>query len=631
MSWAPPTVTAQVAPGFHPRSVPSSGDWVDLSPVLSYTISRGKQDTLSEFTNGTATIVLDNADFQLDQLIAGSVIESPDGLPSTPVRLKFVRNGTTKYKGPWYTVDGWNPGGDRWAATVTVPLSDWMGWAASQALPQSRWESWVTRERPHLYIRGDMSVDVANDGTVKDHRAYNMGQRWTGVYGDLVYNDTDYPDGQISRASSIVTGGNGPSMKYTSFLGTFAGMQANPLELISSTGTWMCCFWMKAPAGAKGLQYVGTVGGSNEWFIGTDAGGQIVATVTVSGTPYNATITADHCDDSPHLIALRVVSTGGLRVMAIGSDLGWANTSITPNAASGGGVVNLNADGDTQISDFCYWDTWPVCQDGTTSMAFPDFSYEWVNGTDLFGHQVLEDTTDRVAALGSYALVDDMPTLDLTMQTPGAYYEEYPPSATLEAAVKSLANANLGASYMLSDGTLRIRDGLYVSSDADDYDTVHALITDDPAAAGPPVVIRSKPERFPTRVDHLVNDVRVEGICYFFDVLSQQRYGVHAKSWGSGERLIFTDDIVDMAEAYMLAHKDPPVEFGNVSFSVWGHDDLATFVLDVLELDKRVGIRQATPDNVTELIDAEERIIGITESWTAGVAWDVSLALEPAA
>lgn len=625
MSWTAPTVTAQVAPGFHPRSVPSSGDWVDLSPVLSYTISRGKQDTLSEFTNGTATIVLDNADFQLDQLIAGSVIESPDGLPSTPVRLKFVRNGTTTYKGPWYTLDGWIPGGDLWSATVTVPLTDWMGWAASQGLPQSRWESWVTREQPIRYWRGDMNFDFVN---YTDGKVYSMAQRWTGAFGDLTYNYADYPGSQIERGSTIVPGGNGPSMVFS---GPWAGAVADAPELISSSGTWMVCFWMKAPAAAYGEQYVGTVGGSSEWFIGTDAFGQIVATVTVSGTPYSATITADHCDDQPHLIALRVVSTGGLRVMAIGSDLGWANASIVPNAVSGGGVVNINAADNTQISDVCYWDTWPVCQDGTTSEAFPQFCQEWVEQIDYLGYLSPEDTSDRVTAVSRYAVVDDLPTTDILLSDPTNNFDTYVPSSTLEAAIRSIANAWMGAAYMLGDGRLRIRDGTYTSSDPDDFDTVHALITDDPAATGPPVVIRSKPERFPTRVDHLVNDVRLDGVCYFFDTLSQRRYGVKAKTWGSGERLLFTGGVAAMAEAYMLAHKDPPVEFGNVSFSVWGHDDLATFVLEVLELDKRVGIRQATPDNVTELIDAEERIIGITESWAAGVSWDVSLALEPAA
>lgn len=632
MSWTPPTVTAQVAPGFHPRSMPSGGDWVDLPPVISFKRSLGKQDTLGNFTNGTATLVLDNGDFDLDQLVPGSLIYDTDGLPSTPVRIKFEMGAITTYRAGYHTLDGWNPTGSMSAQRVTVPLIDWLGWGSDQPMPQSRWESWVTREQPLLFLRGDMSVD---DATTSDHHLYNMGQDWTGTYGDLLYNDTDYPDGHIFRDTGIVTGGDGPSMRFVSTpFGTWAGMRADPPELIAESDTWFVCFWMKAEAAAYGKQYIGIVGGSNEWFIGTDGAGQVVATVTVNSTPYSGTITVDHCDGQPHLIALRVVTVGGLRVMNIASDLGAASTSTMATAShtSGGGILEVNADEDTTISDVCYWDSWPTCQDGTTSMDLETFCREWVEGTDLFGHQDLENTTDRVAALGRYALVDDMPTLDLTMATPGAYYNTFVPSSTLEAAIRSLADANMGAAYMLSDGTLRIRDGSYTSSDADDYDTVHAQITDDDSATGPPVVIyTSTRERTGTRVDHLINDVRVEGVCYFFDVDSRRRYGVKSKTWGAGESLIFTDDLVDLAQAYMFAHKDPPIEFGGVTINVWGNEDYAEFVLDVLELEKRVGVRAATPDDGVELIDADHRIIHIEESFTSGTSWIVTLALEPAA
>lgn len=619
MSWSPPTITAQVAPGFHPRNPPGSGDWVDLPGTWLWSRTVGKQDTLGDYTAGRATLVLDNGALDLDQLVPGSVIEGADGLPATPVRLKIVHGGVTKYRDGWYTLDGWNPVGKRWAARVSVELTDWMGWAASQRLPSSRWESWVTRERPIRYWRGDISSNPTS--TNSDH-VYSMAQRWTGAFGDLIYNDAVYTDGQITESASI-SGGSGKSMTFSSF-STWAGAKASALETITETGTWMVCFWMKADAAAYGKQYVGIVGGSNEWFIGTDAFGQVVATVTVNGTPYSGTISVDHCDGQPHLIALRVVTTGGLRIMNIASDLGTASTSTMATAShtSGGGAIEVNADQATVISDVCYWDSWPTCQDGTTSMNLETFCREWVEGTDLFGHQDLETMADRLTALGLYGLVD-LPTTDVTLDAPGAYYEQYVPSDNLAAGIRALATATLGDVYTLSDGTLRIRDGLFSSSDPDDYDTVHALLTDDPAATGPPLVIRTTRQRTGSRADRIVNDVRVDGVCYFFDLDSQDRYGVKNKTY-SGEQLVNTSAVKSMAQAVLAANKDPQPEIGEVGFRVWGDDDRAAWVLSTLELEKRVTYREATPDNAVEVLNEDVRIIGFTETIQNGVDWNIS-------
>jgi len=619
VTWTPPTVTAQVAPGFHPRNLPGPGDWVDLPGTLSWSRTVGKQDTLADYTAGRATLVLDNGALDLDQLVPGSVIEGADGLPSTPVRLKITHGGVTKYRDGWYTVDGWNPVGRRWAARVAVELTDWMGWAASQRLPSSRWESWVTRERPIRYWRGDISSNPSNS---IDDRVYSMAQRWTGAFGDLIYNDAVYTDGQITEASSI-SGGSGKAMRFNSF-STWAGADADVIESITDTGTWMVCFWMKAEAAAYGKQYIGIEGGANEWFIGTDAFGQIVATVTVNGDVYSGTITADHCDGQPHLIALRVVTTGGLRVMNIASDLGTASTSTMATAShtSGGGAIVVHADQGTEISDVCYWDSWPTCQDGTTSMVLEDFCYQWVNGTDELGHQDLETMADRLTALGLYGLVD-LPTTDVTLDAPGAYYETYVPSDNLAAGIRALASASLGDVYTLSDGTLRIRDGLFSSSDPDDYDTVHALLTDDPAATGPPLVIRTTRQRSGSRADRIVNDVRVDGVCYFFDLDSQDRYGVKNKTY-SGEQLVNTSAVKSMAQAVLAANKDPQPEIGEVGFRVWGDDDRAAWVLSTLELEKRVTYREATPDNAVEVLNEDVRIIGFTETIQNGVDWNIS-------
>lgn len=688
MSYTAPSVVCEVALTKSPLSLPSGGDWVALSQVVvEYSMDRGKQDQLATHQPARVTIVLDNGDTDLDQSLpaskgntawnSGTAYTTADGvtyggrhyncisnhtnhvppnatyweqasqiggdnaLPYTPIRLKV--NGTVVFTG--YTEAGWEPTGSMFGAgTVTVNATDWLGWAATKTMPDSAWAAWVTRERPRLWLRGDVSV--SNLVTSSDH-LYNMAQRWTGAYGDFTPNTPTY-DGTTVRVPGIATDANGYAISQE-FVTTWASVTANPLETITPTTEWSVAFWMKADTPLT--QYYGTSGAGDIWWFDTDASGYLRANVMRGGATVTATISVDHCDGNPHVVLCQVVSQGALKGVYLASDLGSNSNGFATSGATGGGQIELNGRDSSVIGEFCYWDSgsgghaswqtvagWfdePVIGSGLT---LAQQATAWEAG----GAVGSDDTrADRVTELGKYAVVT-MPTANITVDDASDTLWSYGVESTLADAVRVLGESWLGDVFMERAGDLRIYDSTYTSSDADDYDTVHAQITDDPAASAPPVILRaSGGGRSGTRVERVVNDVRVNLTVdlpgpevlgsYVFDLTSQQRYGVKSKTFTSQATNYLTTPLTD----YLAAHKDPPIEIPDVVLQPWGDQDITDFVVGTVELERRVSYRKALPfPSSAEVIDQECRIIGEKWTWRNGAGdsaadWTVTLRLEP--
>lgn len=688
MTYTAPVVTCEVALTKSPLSLPSGGDWVALGQVVAeYSMDRGRQDQLGEHQPARVTIVLDNGDTDLDQSLPASKgntawsgatayttsdgvtyngrhyncisnhtnhvppnatyweqasqIGGSNALPFTPIRLKV--DGTVLWTG--YTEAGWEPTGSMFGGgTVTVDATDWLGWAATKTMPESAWATWVTRERPRLWLRGDMSI---SNMSTSSHYLYNMAQRWTGTYGDFTPNTPTYT-GSLVRVTGLATGASGYALQED-FFGTWGSVTANPLETISSSTVWSVAFWMKANTPLA--QYYGTAGAGDIWWFDTDASGYLRANVKVGGATYTATISVNHCDGDAHVVLCHVVSTGGSRGVYVGSDLGSASRGFVNSGNSGGGQIELNGTSGSIIGEFCYWDsgsgghaTWQATAGWFdeavvgAGLTLAQQATGWKDGPALGSGAT---RADRVTELGKYA-VATMPTTDITVADAADTLWTYGLESALSDAVKVLGSSWLGDVFMKRDGDLRIYDSTYTSADADDYDTVHALITDEDGATGPPTVLRaSGGGRSGTRIERVVNDVRVNLTVdlpgdellgsYVFDLASQQRYGVKTVTITSQA----SDYLTTVASDYLAAHKDPPIEIPDVVLQPWGNQDLTDFVCGTVELERRVTYRKALGfPSSAEVINQDCRIIGEKWTWRNGAGdsaddWTVTLRLAP--
>lgn len=691
MTYVAPVVTCEVAFGFSPLSLPSGGDWVALDEVVAeFEMDRGKQDQLGEHQPAQVTIVLDNGDTDLDQSLPASLgntawnsgtaytagssgvtyngrhynsilngtnhvppnatywVQSSQAggsqaLPFTPIRIKV--DGTVLWTG--YTTSGWEPsGGEFGAATVTVDCTDWLGWAATKTMPSSRWAAWVTRERPRLWMTGHTNI---NEPAASGDRLYNQAQRWTGASGDMAPNTGTY-DGYNYRVSAIAAGTDDYALMQA-YNTTWAGVIADGADIIAATGLWSVAFWMKADVNQ--VQYYGTNGGGDEWYFTTNASGHLALSVMVSGATYTATVAVDHCDNAPHVVLAHVQSTGGFRLIDLATDLGSATAAIVNNAVSGGGQIELNGRDDSIIDEFCYWDSGsgghkasPYLGAGwfdepmiTAGVTLAQQAQDWKSQLDYLDSGQTRAT--RLGRLGEYA-VCEMPTASITVADAADTLDYYGAQSTLAEAVRIIGTSYLGDCYMLRDGTLRVRDATFTSATAAHYTTVHALITDDSAATGPPTVIRTRGQgRTGTLVERVVNEVKVQMRAsgsyqrgaYCFDLSSQERYGVKTKTFQSEAGS--ESDTVTPAANYLAAHKDPPIEVPDVVIQPWGNQDYTDWVLDTLELERRVTYRKALPlPSSAEIIDADYRIIGEQWTWRNGAGdsaddWTVTLRLEP--
>lgn len=616
--------SAQFAPDKSPRDLPSGGDWDDIAGGLeSFTMERGRTDVLGEHGAGSLVAVLDDAAAVLDQLDTSSVIGDGHALPFTPFRILAKKGATTVVLWTGYTESGWNPSGSAKLGKLTVPCTDWLGWAASVTMPESRFGTYITWQRPIMWIRGIASYSGLSSGS---DRIYNMAQRWTGAFRDMFPNTGFAMDAH--GTTGITFGSSLPAIKFgdLSTPGTDSEIRIDGADIIAASNSWTVCFWMQSTIGTTlNVQ-------SSTWNVYTNGSGHVLCDVDTGGVVDTCTLAFDHCDGQPHLVCVNVTSVGGFRTIGIHTDLGSTFVGITNNAASGGGRVAITCSDETIVGDLAYWDTLMQTVPGPGS--WPTQFSAFVEGNDILWSG--DTPEDRIENLCDVALVTP-PTLEVSSALTDTL-ARLPVPSTLAAGVRDAATSFLGDVWMTRDGNLRVVDAAFTSSTADDYDTVLALISDDPAEAGPPqVLVPSERARSGTRLDRIVNEVNVTCAGDYsslapttvmrFDLDSQLRYGRRPKDVTSNAA---DASYVDQpAQDYLTAHKDPPTEIKSVTFDPLIDEDVADWMVQTLELEIRTNYRQATPDNGTELIDAEHRIIHETWQWSQWDHWTVSVDLAP--
>lgn len=607
------------------------GTWTSLGAPLSFSMDRGKSDKLGTYDAGTCTVVLDNSDAALDQLDTGSDIGSGQALPGIPFRVRATKGATTVTLFYGYTLDGFNPSGSfAGSATVSVTATDWLGWTAGVDYPDSLWGAWVSggdyNRRPLVWYRGDANRWSVGSGDSIYNSAY-----WSGDGFDLAQVSGS---GGASEGTSLVPGSSSPSIELDG-PATFSSAST------SQSGTWSTAMWYKSTAShANTVSFEGSGSGGDTWAVWIDATtGYAWARVKVAGVDYSPHIAVDHNDGDAHLVCVRVVSTGGTRKVSIYSDLdtGGDFVNIAANQVSGGGALSIISDGAAATWP-AYFPSWLADVAYFADESFPPASGptldQWVADTADPGTG--DTCADRLTRFCDACGVPE-PTWDLTLDDPALTLTNAQVPASLSAAVQSLGETWLGGAYCLRDGSVRIRDASFTSSDANDFTTVQAQLTDDPSASAPPTVVRlENRSRTGTRMDRVYNHITVtkggQNVTWarFRDVASIARYGLRPLTFTT--EAAGSNDVQTYAADVLAANKDPLVEVSDVVISprLCGQD-VTDFVFEDLELDRKVTYREATPDNGTELLDASYRVIGERWDMSDGVGrFTVTLRLAPA-
>ena len=209
MAYSAPVLKVEVALEATPLDdFEAIATWTDLSArVRGFDMKRGRSDQLATFTTGTATIVLDNSDRELDPQNADGLVYVGDakGLPFCPVRL------TVDYKGSSYPLmaraylgsEGWpgqrSPYGTE--ATVTLNVVDATGLFAWLGMPSSYWRAIVGQINPDWWLPGQV-VDPAT--TADGFRVLNASGTggWATTYAA---NTRTVTDGVLNTNTSLVS------------------------------------------------------------------------------------------------------------------------------------------------------------------------------------------------------------------------------------------------------------------------------------------------------------------------------------------------------------------------------------------------------------------------------------------
>lgn len=626
LEYLPWTVGVEIALDKSPLDLPGPGDWTALGPARAFSFRRGKQDKLGDYQPGSATITLDNAAFDLDQLLSTSILANGHALPATPVRLRATSaGGTVRTLFSGYTKDGFTPDGSaKGGGTVVVELTDWLGWASSVDFPDSIWEAWTTYQAPDLWWTGAANRQ-AYDSTTEPDYLWNMARRWAGSPGPGNGDMTMTSGGAstVQRGPSIVPGCSNPSIQFQTATPTALTMNAG--DAVAASGLWSAQFWVKLPAPGVTLAVGGTGVGGNSWDFWIDGSGFANARVRVGGFDKFAQVALNHADGNAHLIALGVKSQSGFatNTVYLSTDLGLHWPSGFSNGASGGGVLHITGSGGATcyVDEVAYWGS-KLAEYGFYGVA------GWAGG--ILDPNVLDTIPTRVPKVYGECATPD-PGTELHLSDPTRDLADEPVASSLADALVQLGETYLGATYCRRDGTVRIRDYSYTgSTNPDDYSTVIGQLTDDPAATYAPRVIRvEKRKRTGTRRDRVVNEVTVAlktgRDIYYFDGDSQARYGRASKTYRS--QAATARHTIAPAQAVLAAAKDPHVEIAEVVVSPYDDQAATDFVMDLVELDRVVIYREATPANVP-VVNYFFRIIGESWDWSNGVeGWKVTLRL----
>ncbi len=671
MAWHPPELRVEFAADKHPLDPPESADWgtIDGVRLRELSVRAGRQDDLDQ---------MEEASYSLRCSDPGGSLEASAGTVGalTPVRVlaDWTDGAGTDHTDvsvfTGFCLDGPapSPNARERDRSVSIEATDWMGWAAGHQMPDSMLAYWVTSEDPVVWWRGD--ADYSNvKWSVEFRGGGTASETWTVFdHGSEELDATDIRGTLMREAECLTFDGSQPSLLSTSDGGTVTVIgNTDELTPVDYDFTVACAFQSFGTfgGGANRVLWSGqsvSPLGTTHWDLHLGASGTLSARAydAAGGQLAAAALGGPYDDATPHVAVAQFRQTavhlwGDLNVGTVSASYGGGTLG-----GSGGYFLTGDAglsplEGEVYLQELSYWDSLvdPPDIDGGTVVA-PLAPYRGL--PDVFGAPYFyglwagDTTTERVDNL-----------LGMTGAT--IVHEEHDPAvvewravrpnATLADQVRQLSTSMFGASYVLRDGTLRLRDrsALTDATYADDYETPAAWVTDDESPPAGSIVARfSNRGRTGERLDRVINEV-VVGAEVNYDLgaasVLSDTVKIRGKAprsqddWGprvhSVESILSMTDggllDLDAAESYIasiLAERaSPTVEIGPLTIQPWGINDATQFCLIDLELEKAVHFTESTPDGVSSTLDGDYRVQGYQWDWSEGTGWAVQLTLSP--
>lgn len=628
-TYLPPTAIVEYAPGFSPRSLPSSGDWVALTiggktRALSFTMSRGRDDLTEDFNSGTATFVLDNSDQMLDEANPSSDTWGTLGQALTPIRFRMIDNDTAVTSTIWtgYVTDGWRPSGSMNAATVTVKAVDWMGWAATQETPEARWVQFVQENQPTVWWRGRMSSGVA-----------------TSTNGAVIYDEGSAGlDGSIFTAGTnaqwvppLVTGEDEePAWRLQTAARFSTGATASVPT--GSGGWWFACWFQIIDVGTQGrylcLARTGSNTGNARWGVRIGNSGHVAARVyDAAGTVLaEAVVAVPHNDGEPHVVFVNFQPSS----IYLRTDLGFDLEGVAGTPAGGGGWLTTGAgvgsDSPVLMDEFAYWadGAGPYSPLPDVRDAAQDLS-QWVDESTMSGY-AWNDTQElrlqRIMRMMNLDPADVFDYFDVTNTAGFGLVGDWVPRSTLAGHVETTGKAMAGVAWARRDGRVRVRTYPELGSAG----SASAEFTNAPTPAGIlPVIRYHQNPRSGRLLSRVINEIRINGGSPRRDRASIETYGRRVYDLSGAAEPSVADPA---AAAIIAARKEPTSELDEITFTPWGNQAATTWALAELELEEVVTYTEYDPTGTTAYVaNAALYVQSESWSWVNGSYWTIGLKL----
>lgn len=679
MTYSAPVLKVEVALEATPLDdFEAIATWTDLSArVLDFSMKRGRSDQLATFQTGTATIVLDNSDRELDPQNADGLVYVGDakGLPFCPVRL------TLTYKGSSYPLmaraylgsEGWpgqrSPHGT--AATVTLNVVDATGLFAWLGMPSSYWRAIVGQIVPDWWLPGEVvaptdtaggfhvnnrsgsggwaTTEAAIGNTVADPLVVGVPlsqydappSSTTGTFNGYGYTRYELPASSwqqkplvslVSAEADVFPTGDVADLTF-SFMwtsprydsGSLAGGSEVDLARIEGTDVHLRLFLDGLDSNSINLQIL-------------DGSGVELTTITSPPpTVHGPASYGDNWDDgNPHGIVVRVV--GGTSVDLFVDDKRVTELVDVPTDAFAGDLVL----GEVPVGGFvAIFDELLVVRRALTDTecvrlaTAPSAGATWGRGEELAdrlelfydagGWSVLTDEADEWHPPPASITSPDAPTL-IGVAERGASWPK-----TLGEAVARVAAGIGGDFYALRNGKVRVRSVLATEDAglAAEYATALAHLTDEVSPAGSPPPVRRGPVSFTgTRFDRTVTVSEVTYLAWSLAVSGNQQAYVDTKwieatadPYMPRTRTATLDTESSLvAQALALAYLDrygtPGIEVGALSLYPTREESeaLMDFVVTDLELERLVDLTDTPP--VGDPITASLNVQGEAWKWS---------------
>lgn len=625
-SYVAPVMYAEWAPGSNPGNhFDVNPPWLDLPPLVSLSVRRGKGAELDRTEPASATLTFETTTDSLDPAAAGF----PDARSYTPVRVMADYDGDTYQVFALCTVGQPRPVRTRGRGRVwEIECTDVLGWMAQ--MPLSSKVEHMLKLSSAWWVPGFLSRSPAGNG--------DMAFEW--VDGSPPMTVTGANGGRQTREDQPISpGGANPSMQIgvqNQLLRGTSVWAPNP----STHSTFAISCLMQVPSGVSGNQgiLVGrTTGGVGLWAVQVsafgpavlaemrDLSGNVLATAAV-GCPIN----------EPFLLRVRWRrSTGSVDLWVDSASASASNSASigfgAPTPAVGAPHIEFGSTTylvGTQVADLA------IASSGS-GLPMP----EWPAGTWDPPIGQGESWADRRYRLWLAAGIAPVTVAQLTgveivdegIDPDGAFVFEgtladHLLDWTEGAAGVLVMDRGPGASGQWSRVTMR---GL---AEWDDPGTPAWSFTDRASPPGSPTPIRySGQGRTGGLESRIINEAVIRadnGQARAVDLDSIARYG--RRTWDKHAGVFDVGAVAFVPDFLVDNYSEPSAEMGDITIQPLADGHQATLLALTAEIPwEPVQYVETSPATGTTMVNRVCRLVSEDWSWERGTAWTVTYRAAP--